>query len=52
MLRSAVTSDPSYADIPKKIAMMDIVISNGDYDLANEIPIEISDSEKTAYGNE
>ena len=39
-------------EIPIKIAIMDNKITKGDYDLANKIPIDMSESEKTAYGNE
>ena len=52
MLRSASTADPSDVELPTKIAVMNSDISKGDYDIANKIPIEMSDSEKTAYGNE
>ena len=31
---------------------MDNEIAKGDYDIANKIPTGISESEKTAYGNE
>ena len=39
-------------EIPIKIAIMDNRIAKGYYDLANKIPIDMSESEKTAYGNE
>ena len=52
MVRSEATADPSDAEIPTKIAIMDNNIAKGDYDLANNIPIEMLESEKTAHGNE
>ena len=51
-LREAATADPSYTELPKKIEMLYNEISKGDYDLAAKIPIDMSESEKTAYGNE
>ena len=51
MLRSATTSDPSDAELPMNIEIMYNEIAKGDYDLANEIPIEMSESENIAYGN-
>ena len=35
-----------------KIEIIDNDIAKGDYAIANKIPIEMSKSEKTAYGNE
>ena len=35
-----------------RIEILDNDITKGDYDIANEIPIEMLESEKTAYGNE
>ena len=34
-----------------KSAILDNNISKGDYDLANDIPIEMLESEETEYGN-
>ena len=52
MIRSEAAAEPSDTELPLKIAILDNYIAKGDYDLANEIPIEMSESEKTAYGNE
>ena len=52
MLRAAATADPSQAELPTKITILDNDIPKGDYDLANKISIEMSESEKTEYGNE
>ena len=52
MIRAAATADPSDVELPTKIAIMDNEISKVDYDLANKIPINTSESDKTAYGNE
>ena len=52
MLRSSATYDPSDAELPLKIAIMDNEIAKGDYDTANKIPIDMSESENTTYGNE
>ena len=52
MLREASTDDPSDAELPTKIAILDNEIAKGDYDIANKIPIYMSESEKTTYGNE
>ena len=51
MLRAAAKSDSSGVEIKLKISIIDNKISKRDYDLANDIPIEISDSEKTVYSN-
>ena len=50
-LREVATGDPSDAVLPMKISMMENEIFKGDYDLSNDIPIDTSESEKTAYGN-
>ena len=52
MFRSESTSDTTNAELPMKIAMLDNKIVKGNYELANKIPIKISDSEKTTYGND
>ena len=52
ILRAAATAEPSDAEIPTKIVMIENEITKGDYDLSNKIPIDMSESEKTAYGNE
>ena len=52
MLRSEATADPSDAELPMKIAIMDNEIAKGDYELSNKIPIEMSQSDKTTYFNE
>ena len=44
MLREAATADPSDAELPTKIAIMENEIAKGDYELSNEIPIEMSKS--------
>ena len=51
-LRSAATADPSDAELQMKVAILDNEVTKWDYDIANEIPIEMSESEKTAYVNE
>ena len=51
MLRAAETSDPSDAELPMKIAIMDKNISKVKYDIVNKITIDMSESEKTACGN-
>ena len=51
MLRSSATADPSDAELPTKISIMDNNITKVYYDLANKISIEMSESEKTAHGN-
>ena len=52
MLRSAAKSDPSDAELPTKISILDNNIAKGDYDVGNKTPIEMLESEKTTYGNE
>ena len=52
MLRAAATAGPSDAELPTKIAILEKNIAKGDYELSNEIPIEMSDSYKTVFGNE
>ena len=52
MIRSAATYYPSEADLPMKIAILYNEIAKVDYDIANDIPIEMLESENTAYGNE
>ena len=49
MIRSSETADPSDKDLPMKIAIFDKNIAKGDYNISNEILIEISDSERTTY---
>ena len=39
MLRAAAIDDPSDANLPMKISILDNEIPKGDYDLSNEIPI-------------
>ena len=39
MLREEATSDPSDAELPTKIAILDNNITKVDFELANEIPI-------------
>ena len=34
------------------IEILDYKIAKGDYDISNDIPIDMSESEKTVYGNE
>ena len=52
MLRSPATADPSHAELPMNIAILDNDTAKRDYEITNDTPIEISESEKTAYGNE
>ena len=40
-----------FTEPPTKIAILENEIAKGDYDLANDIPIEMSESEKTEYRN-
>ena len=51
MLRASAAADPSDSELPKNIAIMDNDITKGDYGIAKNIPIETSESEKTAYVN-
>ena len=51
MLKEASTAEPSDAEMAMKIATLDNKIAKGDYDLADKIPIYMSESEKTAYEN-
>ena len=51
MHRAAETAYPSDAELPTKISILENDIFKVDYDLANDIPIEMSESEKTVYGN-
>ena len=44
MLRAAVIYEPSDAELSTKIAIMDNEITKGDYDLANDTPIDMSES--------
>ena len=52
ILWESETSEPSDVELPTKIKIMNNEVTKGDYDLANKIHIEMSESEKTAYGNE
>jgi hypothetical protein len=38
-------------DAPMQLAILDNEIAEGDYKQNNEVPIELSDSEKTQYNN-
>ena len=49
MLRAAAASDPSEADLPMKIAMLDNKITKECYDLDKDIPIVMLESENTEY---
>ena len=51
MLRAASSADASDAELPMKIVILDNDVSKGNYDLSNKIPIYMSESEKTTYGN-
>ena len=51
VLKAEYASDPSDAELPMKIAILDNKIAKSDYELANETPIDILDSEKMVYGN-
>ena len=51
MFRVAVTADSADAEIKTKIAILDKNIFKGDYDLCKIISIDLSESEKIAYGN-
>ena len=44
MLMAAAASDPLYAELPMKIAILDNKIVKGNYKLAKNIPIDISNS--------
>ena len=52
MIKEADASYPSDPELPTKIAILDNKIAKGNYGLANEIPIEMSDSENMTYGND
>ena len=52
MLTEVATYEPSDSDLSTKIEILDNEISKGDHDLSNDIPIERSESENTAYRNE
>ena len=52
VLRAAAIADPWDAELPMNIALLDNDITKGNYEIANEIPIEILDSEKAEYRNE
>ena len=41
ILRAAATADPSDAELPTRIEILDNEIAKGDYDLSNEIPIDM-----------
>ena len=41
ILRAAETSEPSDAELPTKIKIMDNEVTKGDYDLANKIHIDM-----------
>ena len=51
MLREAATADPEDVELPTKIEILYTKIAKGYYELSNEIPIDMSESDKTAYGN-
>ena len=40
------------AELPMKIEILDNEIVKGNYELANKISIEMSDSENKGYGND
>jgi hypothetical protein len=46
---SALGTDP---DAPMQLAILDNEIAEGNYKQNNEVPIEMSDSEKTQYSND
>ena len=52
MLRAAAASDPTDAELPMKIVILDNNIMKGDYELAKYTSIEMSDSENMMYGND
>ena len=52
MLRAAATADPSDADLPIEIEIMDKYIPKVYYDIAKEIPIDMLETEKNSYGDE
>ena len=51
ILKESAASDPLDVELPMDISILDNGIAKGDYKLSNKIPIKMSDSEKTAYGN-
>ena len=51
ILKASAASDPLDVELPMDISILDNGIAKGDYKLSNKIPIKMSDSEKTAYGN-
>ena len=51
-IKASATSNPLDENLTTKIAILDNEIAKGDYKLDNKIPIEMSNSEKTAYGND
>ena len=52
ILRESASADPIYTEILTKIAILDNKITKGDYDLSNEISIDMPESDKTAYVND
>ena len=51
MIRAESVADPTDVEILMKIKIWDNNITKGYFKLANDIPNEMSNSEKTAYGN-
>ena len=52
ILRAVDTYDPLYAELTTELAILNNNIAKGDYKLANEIPIGVSNSENMAYRND
>ena len=51
MFTVAATVEPANSELPTKIAILEKEITKGEYELSNKIPIDMSESEKTTYGN-
>ena len=51
-LRVSAAADPLEAYLPMNISIMDNNISKVDYDLFKEIPIDMLESDNTAYRND
>ena len=51
IIRASATSEPSGTELPTKMIILDNDISKEYYEISNDIPIEMLESEKTSYGN-
>ena len=52
IIKAEDESYPSDAELPMKIVILDNNIAKANYKLANEIPINMSNSENMDYGND